>query len=60
MGQMTDRQLLLATMYAVKRIEARLDRLIAELAGETEPDQPPAKTLDGEPAGAARYEGEPL
>lgn len=60
MAPMSDRQLLLALSYAVKRVEAKLDRLISELAGESEQDQQPAATLDGEPAGAPRAEGEPL
>lgn len=39
------------------RIEAKLDILIAALAGEQEEDEPPALTLDGAAAGAPRDPG---
>lgn len=43
-----------------QRIEAKLDRLIAALADEQDDEDKPQRTLDGEPAGQARNEGDTL
>ncbi|WMD23039.1 hypothetical protein RAS12_11895 [Achromobacter seleniivolatilans] len=42
------------------RIEQKLDLLLEALAADDEQDESPAMTLDGELAGEARPEGEPL
>lgn len=45
---------------SLARVEGKLDVLLEALAADGEPDEPPAMTLDGELAGQARPEGEPL
>ena len=42
------------------RIEDKLDLLLGALAADGDQDELPGMTLDGEPAGEARAEGEPL
>lgn len=42
------------------RIEGKLDVLLEALATDGDEDELPGVTLDGEPAGGARAEGEPL
>ncbi len=42
------------------RIEEKLDLLLEALAADGDQDELPGMTLDGEPAGEARPEGEPL
>lgn len=42
------------------RIEGKLDVLLEALASDGDQDELPGMTLDGEPAGEARPEGEPL
>jgi len=45
----------------LNRIEQKLDFLLEALAAEDgNDDDPPALTLDGEPAGRPRIAGEPL
>jgi hypothetical protein len=50
---MPDNKELLAAM---KRIERKLDQLLAALAEEADDDEPEL-TLDGQPAGATRQQG---
>ncbi|WP_166738237.1 hypothetical protein [Achromobacter aegrifaciens] len=42
------------------RIEGKLDLLLEALAADGDQDELPGMPLDGEPAGEARQEGEPL
>ncbi|SOE48096.1 hypothetical protein [Orrella dioscoreae] len=42
------------------RMEGKLDALLDALAGDGDQDDPPTMTLDGDLAGEARPEGEPL
>lgn len=45
---------------SLARIEGKLDVLLEALAADGELEEAPAMTLDGEMAGEARPEGEPL
>lgn len=45
---------------SLARIEGKLDLLLEVLAADDEQGAPPLMTLDGELAGEARPEGEPL
>ncbi|MDF3939928.1 hypothetical protein P3W66_07785 [Achromobacter denitrificans] len=45
---------------SLARVEGKLDVLLEALAADGELEAPPAMTLDGEMAGEARPEGEPL
>ena len=45
---------------SLARVEGKLDVLLEALAADGELEEAPAMTLDGEMAGEARPEGEPL
>ncbi|QET71437.1 hypothetical protein [Bordetella bronchiseptica] len=45
---------------SLARVEGKLDILLEALAADGDQDEPPGMTLDGEPAGEARPEGELL
>lgn len=47
-------------LKALERIEGKLDALLTALADEGEEEIRPGLTLDGEPAGQPRAEGQPL
>jgi len=47
-------------MAALARIEAKLDALLEALAEEDEGEQQPAMTLDGQPTGGERDQGQAL
>ena len=47
-------------MTQLDRIEAKLDAILEALTDEPDPDDEPIRTLDGEIAGKARDDTQPL